>query len=143
MTKLIVGFLLGFLFGAGIFNLSYIHAQSVVTASDLSVGTVGKNLPTDLLLLDLSRAETLKNTDAILQQAGTLEEQFFVENETYKQVVDVINVYESPIGHGYQTVEKKGDLVVYVGYGPYAKDYTYTIDTAVVVDFANATSTGI
>lgn len=37
-----------------------------------------------------------------------------------------VNVYDGPKGKGYQIVTEFSDRIEYYGYGPAAKDYTYT-----------------
>lgn len=49
-----------------------------------------------------------------------------------------VNVYDGPTGKGYQIVTEFPDRIEHYGYGPEAKDYTYTISIPIK---SNATST--
>jgi len=51
-----------------------------------------------------------------------------------------VNTFESPYGKGYQVVQIYKDRVEYIGYGPNAKDFTYTVS---LVPVASSTGSGV
>lgn len=83
--------------------------------------------------LNIAVAASLYISDQVLQydpvteiaSIKEIQDNLFLVEGKYEQVKDIINVYESPDGWGYQTVQKYSDRVEYTGYGPNAKDYTY------------------
>ncbi len=91
---------------------------------------------------DLSQSVLALKDKKILKDEKLLkdsQEIVFFEKKEYLQVKDMINVYQSPDGWGYQTVEKLQDKIIYTGYGINSKDYTYTVDIPAVNSIASST----
>jgi len=59
--------------------------------------------------------------------------QNYIEKGEFLQVKDQVNVYQTPDGWGFQTINFYDSHVEYVGYGQDAKEYTYIVDTIVYV----------
>lgn len=95
---------------------------------------------------DLSQSVLALKDKKILKDEKLLKDSqeivFFEKNE-YLQVKDLINVYQSPDGWGYQTVEKLQDKIIYIGYGINSKDYTYTVDIPAVNSIASSTKSSV
>ena len=79
--------------------------------------------------VDEVEAEQSKYTDKYVQ---VLEGNVYPDDE--KRRLDValpdnmsVNVYDGPTGKGYQVVVKYEDRTEYIGYGPQAAEYTYTV----------------
>jgi len=62
-----------------------------------------------------------------IDDVPVLQAEYYEVKGKYQQVRDLVNVYETETGWGFQTVEKLPDRVVYVGYGPLADEYTYEV----------------
>jgi len=137
----VVGLLLGCLIAI------FANAQELVTDPIVSIETLLDPLPvieetvppTDIIVIpDLNKQlSDLTNEleTAVIQDDKLLIEQkqtdIYAITGEYEQIKigseEKINVYESPDGWGYQTVEKLPDQIIYTGYGPQADNYTLSV----------------
>lgn len=129
----------GFLLGAGLVNFSL--AQETVPEEITQTEPVEEAAVDTPVQIEILPVEEAVEKSVLMQNFKYLEvaqEVYFGDNEEYKQIIGVINVYESPEGWGYQVVQELPDRIEYIGYGPESENYTYTIDLGSV-----ATSTDI
>lgn len=159
----ILSFLVGFLTACATFiYINIATAQEIVIndtpLSDVTIlDTADTSFNVDLTVSDeissgyiepLKPAPDLSQSVLALKDTNILNDEkllkdsqeiVFFEKKEYLQVKDMINVYQSPDGWGYQTVEKLQDKIIYTGYGINSKDYTYTVDISAVTSIASST----
>jgi len=105
---ILVGIVIAFL----LFSIAQVFAQEVLI---------------DIATLQADVKSALITDDPIaLEQAQNEYMQYRDEYYQVKTGDTLINVYQSPEGWGYQTVQTLKDNVQFTGYGAHADDYTYS-----------------
>lgn len=149
----VLGFLIAFIFGLLTVNAQEIIINDTPLSDVVILDTADTSINLDLNYIeplrpapDLSQSVlSLKNKN-ILKDEKLLkdaQEIVFFEKKEYLQVKDLINVYQSPDGWGYQTVEKLQNKIIYTGYGINAQDYTYTVDISPIDVVASSTKPSV